>query len=252
MRILPINNGYYQVKSIDNQMFKSRLTKNVHGNLIGNNDTLEYDGEKHIIGVGKTSLDLDKSGNLFTKIFILNMLARFTVGERESFKIVISSPPGVYQMQKEVLPDYLVGEYDVVHNGKSKKIIIEGVKVYPEAICAYMANKPEQYKGKRVIVMDIGGLTTNVVQIKDNAFTKDDAFTFEKGMYNLDCKIADYLRSCHVENGFRCDVDDVQYFRDNKDLMLEEEEVVDIYREHIDSIVEMMDFHGLIIVIMKF
>jgi hypothetical protein len=172
------------------------------------------------------------------------MLARFTVGERESFKIVISSPPGVYQMQKEVLPDYLVGEYDVVHNGKSKKIIIEGVKVYPEAICAYMANKPEQYKGKRVIVMDIGGLTTNVVQIKDNSFTKDDTFTFEKGMYNLDCKIADYLRSCHVENGFRCDVDDVQYFRDNKDLMLEEEEVVDIYREHIDSIVEMMDFHG--------
>lgn len=240
MKILPVNNGYYQYKSIDGQIFKSRLTINTHGNIVGNNDTLEYENESYIIGIGKPNLDLDKTGSEFTRIFILNMLGRFVGNDKETFKVAISSPPGVYKAQKEILPEYLIGEYDVVHNKKPKKIIIDDVKIYPETVCAYIANKPEQYKGKRVIVIDIGGLTTNVVQIKDNAFTKDDVFTIEKGMYNLDCKICDCLKGKHR----KCNVDDIQFFRDNKDVALDENDVLDIYREHIDEIEEAMDYHN--------
>jgi plasmid segregation protein ParM len=239
MKIIAINNGYYQYKSIDNQMFKSRLTIDTYGSIQGN-DALEYEGVKYIIGSGKTNMDMDKSSNEFTRIFVLNMLARFCA-DRDCFKVVLSSPPLVYGKQKNVLPEYLVkDDYEVIHNGKRKVISVNEVKVYPETIAAYLMNK-ESFKGKNVIVIDIGGLTTNAVLIKNNNFTREDVFTIRHGMYHLDFEVCQYLMSQNIESGFNCKVEDIQYFRDTKDSIMDDESVVDIYKDFIDDIVEKMD-----------
>jgi hypothetical protein len=168
------------------------------------------------------------------------MLGRFCDSSDE-FKICISSPPLVYGQQKEILPEYLEGKYEVVHNGKLKKIEIDIVKVYPETIMAYQANK-NRFKGRNVIVIDVGGLTTIIAQIRGGSFTKDDIATIRKGMYNLDFKVSQYLNAEHTE--LNCDVDDIQYFRNCNDNVMNDERIVDIYREHIDEIIEIMDFKG--------
>jgi hypothetical protein len=217
-------------------MFLSRLTIDNYGSIQGC-DVLEFDGVKYVIGSGNTNTDMDKSNNEFTKIFVLNMLARFTQ-DRESFRVVLSSPPLVYSKQKEVLPEYLISDdYEVIHNGKKKIISINDVKVYPETIAAYLVNK-ESFKGKNVIVLDVGGLTTNGVLLKKNNFNKDDIFTIKHGMYHLDFKICQYLLS---ENGFNCEAEDIQYFRDTQDKILDDENITDIYKGFIDKIVERMD-----------
>jgi hypothetical protein len=239
MRNQAINNGYYAYKSED-QYFKSRLSTNVYGGIQGNVDLLEFEGEKHVIGEGKINLDMDKSNNEFTKLFILNMLSRFTQ-EKEVFRIVISSPPLVYGRQKEILPEYLEGDFEVVHNGKRKNIVIDKIKVYPETITAYLANK-NMFNGKNVIIVDVGGLTSNVVAIRNGSFTKDDIITIEHGMYHLDFKISQYLKSEHTER--HISPDDIQYFRNVKDTVLDDVGVEMIYREHIDEIVEYMDFRN--------
>jgi hypothetical protein len=95
--------------------------------------------------------------------------------------------------------------------------------------------------GKNVIVLDVGGLTTNGVLIKDGTFTKDDVFMLRHGMYHLDFDICQYLMGNNLDSGFNCVAEDVQYFRDNKDEILECEGVMDIYRKFIDEIVEAMD-----------
>jgi hypothetical protein len=220
-------------------MFKSRLSKDTFGSIHGTVDTLEVDGEKYIVGAGKVNMDFDKTNNEFTKIFVLNMLGRFTT-DKENFKLVLSSPPTVYKQQKELLPEYLKGSYIIKHNDKLKQIVIDDVKVYPETISAYLVNR-DGFKGKNVIVIDIGGLTTNGVLIRDNQFTKDDVFTLRHGMYHLDFKIYQHLMSSKLEAGFNCSFEDIQYFRDTKDELLESESVIDIYRTFIDEIVEAMD-----------
>jgi hypothetical protein len=167
------------------------------------------------------------------------MLGRFTT-DKENFKLVLSSPPTVYKQQKELLPEYLKGSYIIKHNDKLKQIVIDDVKVYPETISAYLVNR-DGFKGKNVIVIDIGGLTTNGVLIRDNQFTKDDVFTLRHGMYHLDFKIYQHLMSSKLEAGFNCSFEDIQYFRDTKDELLESESIIDIYRTFIDEIVEAMD-----------
>lgn len=239
MRVIPINNGYYQYKSIENQMCKSRLSIDKYGNIGGTTDILEFDNVRYIVGAGKAYIGMDKSNNQFTKIFVLNMLSRFTQ-DKEDFKIVLSAPPLVYGQQKDVLPEYIIGKYDVVHNSKKKIINILDVKIFPETIAAYVVNM-EQFKGKNVIVLDIGGLTTNGVLIKNGGFTKDDVFTLKHGMYHLDFEVSQYLLSINLENGFNCNEDDIQYFRDSKDKILDCEGVIDIYRKFLDDIVEKMD-----------
>lgn len=240
MKIIPINNGYYQYKSIENQMFKSRLSIDNYGNIGGTADILEFDNNKYVVGVGKPNMSMDKSNNEFTKIFVLNMLSRFTQ-DKEVFKIVLSAPPLVYSKQKDTLPEYLISDnYEVVHNGRKKIISIDDVKVYPETIAAYLVNK-DMLKGKNVIVLDVGGLTTNGVLIRNNNFTKDDVFTIRHGMYHLDFDVSQYLMSNNLEDGFNCEAEDVQYFRDNKDIILDCEGVNNIYMAFIDKIVEKMD-----------
>jgi hypothetical protein len=239
MRVLPINNGNYQYKSIDGQIFKARLSKSEYGSIQGTCDVLEVEKQEYIIGYGKVNMDMDKTSNEFTKLFVLNMLSRFT-GDKENFKVVLSAPPMVYRVQKDELPEYIIGDYEIVHNGKRKNIGINTVRVYPETIAAYVVNK-DRFKSKNLIVLDVGGLTTNGVLITNNGFSRDDIFTLRHGMYHLDFEICQYLLGHCLENGFNCRVEDVQYFRDIRDSILDCEGVNDIYLKFIDTIVEAMD-----------
>lgn len=248
MKVIPINCGYYNYKSINEEQFPTRITEDIFDNFPSNCDRLEYEGQKYLVGTGQINIDIDKTQSEFTKICVLNMLARFT-DKMETFKVALTTPPLMFPSQKDELPRYLEGEYLVIHNGKPKAITIQEVKVFPETLTAYIANNTNgKYNNKDVLVLDIGGLTTNGCLIKRGGiFTLDDMFTIKNGMYHLDDEICRYLNSKYY---LSVDIDDINTFREEglhingnkEDIMMEEILVIDkIYKKFIAEIKKAID-----------
>lgn len=244
MKIIPINNGYFNYKSIDKKIFKSRLEKSLCNGVTTSCDTLTLDdGETYIVGEGDTNIDKDKTTNSkFTKILILNMLGKFinNTCTSETFNVLLSTPPGMYKNQVKALPSFLNGKYNVIHNNVPKEIIINNVKVYPETFIVYL-NYQEKYKNKNLLIWDIGGFTTNVVLIRKGTFTVNDYITIPHGMYHLDEKISQYLSSKYLEQDFT--IDDIQYLRDaNDSIMFDEQPYIDeLYNKHIEAIIKKIE-----------
>lgn len=245
MKIIPINNGYYQYKSIDKQMFKSCIEPYTYGGFRGNADVLEYDNKTYLIGAGTPNTSLDKTSSEDTKILILNMLSRFMKeATKENFKIVLTAPPLVYESQKEELSEYLAGNYKLIHNDILKEINIETIKIFPETFCAFLANEPNKYENKILLLVDIGGYTTNICKITNGNFTSSDYITVQKGMYFLDNEITKLINSKYHQN---IQDEDMIYYRqdglyiddDNENLLVTEHvNIEDIYLQFLSEIME--------------
>lgn len=252
MKYIPINNGFFNYKSINNECFKTRVKEKSYKGVKIGCDTITIEGRDYIVGQGRPNFSKDKSNN-FSKICILDMLGRFTESE-ESFKISLTTQPDIVSSQRAIMPKFLKGQYNIIHNDKPKKIIIEDVLVFPETIAAYVANNPKQFKDKILLLLDIGGVTTNGVLIKNNSFNPDDIFSIPNGMYHLDSKVCDYLNSKYYSS-ININVDDMDFYRD-KGLFLDKNENINIldtekeyindniYIPHIDKILEKCYYKG--------
>lgn len=243
MKVLPINCGYYNFKSVDGKIVPTRLAIQDFDMIPSNCDVLEYEGIKYIVGYGEINIDTDKTLTEFLKICTLNMLAKFT-DTKEIFKLVLTSPPLLVAYQKEIIPPYLKGEYEIVHNGKKKFIEIEDVKVFPETLTAYVTNNASgRLNDKDVLILDIGGVTTNGCLIRRGGnFTIDDVFTIKNGMYHLDDEICRHINRKYYQN---ISIDDVNHFRENglylrgskENIWMNEIEFIeDTYRKIINEI----------------
>lgn len=161
----PINNGYYNVKADNNLIFKSAYIEidPKSDEYYSSKDMLEFNGKYYIVGDGMGDYDMDKTLTEANKIFILNVLVkRLELSKKTSgnFTLLLSAPPRSLKGQKIKLYDYLKGIYEVGYHDTKYTIIIEDVRVYPEAILAYIVNKPKFNFRNKVVVIDIGGCVT--------------------------------------------------------------------------------------------
>lgn len=243
MQIVPINNGYSFIKSDFGLTFKSSYKEASLNQYSIGSDLLVYEGKTYIIGEGSTVITKDKTDNIATKLFVLNMLCKHMEKTySEHFKVYLTAPPMTYAMQKDALPKYLLGAYKVNHNGKNKEIYIDSVTVYPETIMAYLANSPATFK-RPVIVIDVGGLTTNVAYIKNGVYSKDTILSFTNGMYHIESAVCDYLNDEYWD----LDLDSTQMFEflqngiyigDGSENIIEskKKQIDNIYQDFVDKI----------------
>lgn len=194
MKNISINNGYSFIKGEYGQSFKSAYRETTLGEYGCSADLIEMpNGKVYAIGDGNAVTDKDKTKNIATKLFVLNMLAKnMNSVDSEHFHVFLTAPPMTFAAQKDSLPEYLKGSYRIKHNGIQKDINIDAVTVYPETITAYLANNPSKFK-RPVIVIDIGGLTSNIVYINNGAYSKETIISFVNGMYNVESEVCDYL-----------------------------------------------------------
>lgn len=243
-RTIPINNGYFNCKSINKKIFKSRIQEYDYDVAV-TADTLTLEGSTYIVGEGNISLKVDKSLDDFTKILVLNMLSKFVEGSSGSFNLVLTSPPLLYRQQKEALPKYLKGKYNIVANGKEMNIEIKNIVVFPETVTAYFSNLDNfENPYKKILIIDIGGLTTNGALFSNGTFSADSIFTIENGMYQLDNNISQYLNGKHLIKSKYSDINEYREYGlkirgGHHDMMVLEKNNIDkIYHRHIDKIIE--------------
>lgn len=199
MEIACINLGYYYVKGDFNKSFRSVCQEASIDEIGSTSDIIGLDGKFYAIGNGGICIDKDKSCSINNKLLVLRMLCCYMDNvSSKHFKVAITAPPMTFSHQKDALPQYLKGAYKITLNGTPKEIFIDDVVVYPETIMAYLANSPSQFK-KPVLVIDIGGLTTNMVRIENGSYSKDTVTSFTNGMYHVENKICQYLNEKYWE-----------------------------------------------------
>lgn len=232
MQIVPINNGYSYIKSDLGNKFRSTYRETNMSEYCSTGDTLVLDGKAYIIGDGIYDINKDKTVTEATKLFVLNMLCKhMEFKSTEHFKVLLTAPPMTYVSQKDKLPQYLKGSYKVQYNGKTKDIFIDDVTVYPETIMAYLANNPAQFT-RPVLVIDIGGLTTNMVLIKNGNYNQDSIVSFSNGMYHVEEEVCEFLNSKYMLDLDSSDMHDfmsqgIYLGKECKNIIEEEKDAID-------------------------
>lgn len=246
-RIVAINCGYYNCKSTNGEVFRSCCRKTKYTGMKSTADVIIYDDEVYNIGVGEPNLRMDKTQSEETKVLILNMLCRQMIASKESFKLVLCCPPLAYDTQSDELPMYLRGRYNVIWNDKPKEIIIEDVVVLPETFVVFNVNNDDnKYDQSILLIIDIGGFTTNICKITYGSFTTDDFLTIQHGMYHLNFTISQYLNGEYKGFNLNTKPDEVDRYREHglyidgvegNIMELEKEKINSICCEFIDAII---------------
>ena len=185
--ILGIDVGNYSLKSNTGINIKSLVSK--EENILGSGIILEMDNNKYIIGEGSFETELNKSSK---ENFIPLLYTGIALSSEDDFNsIVCGLPINQYKDNHKALEELIeinkVKELKI--NGKERTIVIENFKAYPEGIGSYYnLNLNED-----VILIDIGGRTTDIAYISDNKHQKSS--TVAVGTLNIYKSIADTINS---------------------------------------------------------
>ena len=235
--ILGIDVGNYSLKTSSNISVKSLVS--TEENILGSKLILEYDNQKFIIGEGNFETELNKS----TKENFLPLLyTGIALSSEDTFnQIVVGLPINQYKTNRGQL-EQLVQENKMKTlkvNGKLREIVISDFKVYPEGIGAYYSfNSKED-----VIIIDIGGRTTDIAYISDKKHQLSD--TVAVGTLNIYKEVATKLNS---EYSLDLDVQKVDRITERGTLKVDNKDVdlrfiTGILKNNFFKIKEALDFN---------
>lgn len=185
--ILGIDVGNYSLKTSERINKKSLVSK--EENILGSGIVLEMDNSKFIIGEGNFETELNKSSK---DNFLPLLYTGIALSSEDEFNSVVCGLPiNQYKENHKSLEDLI--ERNKIKalkiNGTERTIVIDNFKVYPEGIGAYYnLNLNED-----LILIDIGGRTTDIAYIADNKHQKSS--TVAVGTLNIYKSIADTINS---------------------------------------------------------
>lgn len=182
-----IDVGNYSLKEFPNTNIKSLVTS--EENILGSKLTLEYEGKSYYIGEGNFNTELNKSNK---DNFLPLLLTGIALNSSDIFQqIVCGLPINQYKANKEALEHLVLNNRvkEIKFNGEPRKIIITDFKIYPEGVGAYYSLNTND----DVIVVDIGGRTTDIAYIVDKKLKTSS--TIAVGTINIYKDIADILNT---------------------------------------------------------
>lgn len=179
--------GNYSLKIFPGVNIKSLVSS--EENLLGSSLVLEFDGEKYVIGEGTFESELNKSNK---ENFIPLLYAGIVLSSNDVFnQVVVGLPINQYRSNKNKIEELINNnKMKVIKvNGKSREIVITDFKVYPEGIGAYYSLNTNE----DVIIIDIGGRTTDIAYICNKKHTKSS--TVAVGTLDIYKAVADKLNA---------------------------------------------------------
>ena len=196
--IIGIDLGNYAVKTSTGVHF---LSKFIESNGFYGNEII-YDGKAIVVGEGEFQTDYKKSMKENTLPLLYSALALSSKDE-QCFQVVLGLPIQQYKNNKSELIK-LVEENrakTVEVNGKKRDIFITDITIAPEGASAYY-NLPKELKRKigkkQLVVVDIGGRTTDVCLFKDKKIKQYT--TIPGGMLNIYGNIVSTINEIYSQN----------------------------------------------------
>lgn len=190
MKTIAIDNGYYSTKVVhDNNLFqvRSRYTEDHDGDF-------EFDNKRYSLGHGTYNIDHDKAGNDLHKLLTYYVLSDLTE-YRSVFNLVLSLPMRHFLEYKDSFAQYIKGSGVITTKLKDRQKIfsINDCFVYFQGAGALYANNYNEYKGKLIGLLDIGGLTAQGAIFEDLKPIPGTMFTIDAGSLILENKIKGVL-----------------------------------------------------------
>lgn len=234
--ILGIDVGNYSLKT-DTEINIKSLVSNEE-NILGSGIVLEMDNNKFIIGEGNFETELNKSSK---DNFLPLLYTGIAISSNDDFNSVVCGlPVNQYKENRKILENLISSNKvkSIRINGVTRTLVIDNFKVYPEGIGAYYnLNLNED-----VILIDIGGRTTDIAYIADNKHQKSS--TVAVGTLNIYKSIADIMNSKYsLDLGLK----DIDRIIDRGALIIDGEKVnlnfiTSILKENFMKIKEDLDF----------
>lgn len=172
MAKLGIDIGNFAVKTSEGVIFESKVT--TVGEYGTNADRLTLDGKVFFLGEGEEEINAKKFEKENFLPLLLGAICKST--DEDSVDLALGLPIKQYTQFKQTVIDKLQDkEYDVKFGDTKRKIYINSVKVFPEGVTGYLyfgKNIQDKIGNRDVVIVDIGGKTTDIALIKDNRATK--------------------------------------------------------------------------------
>ncbi|WP_349817971.1 MULTISPECIES: ParM/StbA family protein [Clostridium] len=168
METIGVDLGNCNIKTSKGVIVPSLITKG-ENYLISTGYQITFNNEVFIIGEGDYDTNLDK----ISKENLLPMLC-LAVGlstKEEFVRIVLGLPINQYKTKKEKLLE-VIGENRILNfklNDIERNICIEDAAVFPEGVATYYSldiDKRREMASKDIIILDIGGRTTDIALLK--------------------------------------------------------------------------------------
>lgn len=185
--ILGIDIGNYSLKSSTNLNIKSLISQ--EENILGSTNVIEFDGKKYVIGEGNFETELNKSSK---ENFLPLLYAAVALSSKDTInQVVCGLPINQYKANKDELEQLINNNRikPITLNGEFRKVIISEFRVYPEGVAAYYSLNTND----DVIIVDIGGRTTDIAYISNNKLTLSG--TIAVGTLNIYKAVMDKLNS---------------------------------------------------------
>ncbi|MEE6450549.1 ParM/StbA family protein [Gottfriedia acidiceleris] len=162
-----------------------------------NDMEIEWRGKRYFLGdLAENESRFKLQANGISKVHdegVLRVLIALYQFESDVFDITVSQPiKGHTDRLKEKFKAMLLGNHELIVNGRRKEFYIENVGVSAEGAVAYFTTEKEYLTR----IIDIGSGTINGATIKNGKFIDLESFTIQGGMNDGDpALIADVIHS---------------------------------------------------------
>lgn len=229
--ILGVDLGSYSVKTSEKVCFFSKISE--IDNFTEDNRII-YNGRTIFVGEGEFNTDWNKSNKDNTLPLLFTAI--YKSSEDNINKVVIGLPINQYKANKIHLKQHIENNRCATIN--DRQLIIEDVEIAPEGAAAYynLSQSNLQRIGKnQLIIVDIGGLTTDITLFVNNKITK--VLTIPVGMLNMYQDIISYINTTYTQNLVLEDAEEII----KEGLMLKGKKIdvsfiSSILKRHFDSI----------------
>ena len=200
--LIAIDHGNYACKTSDGDSFVSGLSEHsVQPPLV--TDTIEWGGKFWTLTENRIPFMRDKTKD--DRFFILSLfaIARKLNGQANppseaDIELAVGLPPEHFSVLKEKFMNYFNREgVNFKYNGTPICINIARVFVYPQAYAAIVPRSRSLMATPRLFVIDIGGITTDILMLRNGKPDLQICRSLEIGVITMNNEIIGKVSALH-------------------------------------------------------
>jgi plasmid segregation protein ParM len=192
--VIAIDHGNSAVKTASHQ-FVSGLSDHLARPPLAD-ELIEFEGKYWTLSSNRIAYKRDKTKD--DRFFILSLFAiaqelkiRGELASLHSIVLAVGLPPEHYGQGREGFADYFKrpGVIKFVYNDTPLSVLVEKVFVYPQAYAAVVPQAERLRGADRLFVIDIGGMTTDVLLLRNGKPDLQICRSLETGIITMQNEI---------------------------------------------------------------